>query len=987
MQNKKTYRKYAVSTMAAAAAVAGVAPVASAAESTNFPDVTQESVPDHYDAIMELADQGVIKGFEDGTFGPWQNVSRAQVAAMLTKAMDLNVPSDLGEALNDYKDISATHQYAEQIAAVTNAGIFKGNLQGNFQPYTDITREQMATVLVEGLNLDEYEAEKVDINLDNVTPDHADNIQVLANLGITVETEDFRPFEKITRAAFSTMMVKAMDVIAPSIESLGSVSDVTVDQGTAVEDVELPETVEATYDDGSTADVAVDWDTSKVDTSEVGTYAVTGSVEGTDETVSANVIVRATEVTVESVSAINAEEILVTFSDDVTETAANQANYEISKNGTKLTSDKIADIKVNGNTALLRLKDSAKTGDRYVVQTNDSIISKDGKPVEKFASEEYVYADGPAPSLENTSVVQGEDSVKLRLQFDRPVQKIDNDQGEEGTKTLIKVDDVEIDSNDLTESVFAGEAGNYFYDVDINNEKAQELAVKEGKHKVVIFDIQDTAAENPVVSSVLKGSYEITKDATVPEVAGIQVLNGNKFFIKTNRPVEVGDGGLKVEKGVHQFIEGDLSSSSSLVYEEGSLPDGTPGVYVVITDSADDDANPLYKNNETSVDLKVTLENYKAEGSDLVGTPVTEDVTVSKDDTKPSVKTTTIAENGNINVTFNGTIDEKPEANDLVIKDKDGVVKSVDDENITLADSSQNKVDDVVTISGDFNEDAPYTVEFKDGALRYEGNSSSVSAYDVPSKKNDAITVTAEPAEGFKYVAFGDLTDATIDYVEKNVIKVNYETEMTDSAREVSNYKLDDEELPEGTKVEFVGDKETVHITIPEGTVKYDDNSYKLAISSDVTTKDNKHVVKNLQTKGDYDQNVTLYDNVKPELEKAVYLVESDDAESSEYIKLTFTEGVEVKDDQLDADDNFTVVVNGSTQTASVADDVTPEDNELVLKLGSEVSVSQEATITLVEDSKGNMNITDVSDLKNEAKVDSFVKASTTKVDKTLEEN
>src|SRR5699024_101766 len=140
--------------------------------------------------------------------------------------------------------------------------------------------------------------------------------------------------------------------------------------------------------------------------------------------------------------------------------------------------------------------------------------------------------------------------------------------------------------------------------------------------EVVIFDVADTADANPVTSSVLTGSYTLAKDTTAPEVVGVEALNGNKFFVKTNRPVSVGEDGLTVEKGVHQFVEGEnLNETSTLHYKEGTLPDGTPGVYVVITDAGEDDENPLYKNNETSVSLNVSLNNYKAVGSDLVGKP------------------------------------------------------------------------------------------------------------------------------------------------------------------------------------------------------------------------------------------------------------------------------------------------------------------------------------------------------------------------------
>src|SRR5699024_10692379 len=338
MSNKKTFRKYAVSTMAAATAASAIVPAAVSADTqTDFPDVSDNN--SHKDAIYQLVEEGVIHGYEDGTFRPYDEVTRSQVAVMLFEKLGLSEPSDLSEALANYKDVGADHRYAKQIAAVSEAGVFYGNDQGQFQPYTDISRQQMATALVQGFGLESYDVgEDVDIDLSKVSSDHKKNVQILANLGITKQLGDevdnnFEGYDSVTRAQFSSFLVLASEVTAAKIVDLESPADVTVDKGTAVEDVELPETVKATYDNDTTGDVAVEWDLSELDTNKVGTYEVVGSVDGTNLTVTADVVVRAVDVVVEDVSAINAEEIVVTFSDDVDEDSAKKvANYTVNTN-------------------------------------------------------------------------------------------------------------------------------------------------------------------------------------------------------------------------------------------------------------------------------------------------------------------------------------------------------------------------------------------------------------------------------------------------------------------------------------------------------------------------------------------------------------------------------------------------------------------------------------------------------------------------------
>jgi len=234
MSNKKNYNKYTATTMAAAAAVASVAPVVASADTAGFSDVSKDNA--HYDNIMKLSEQNVIQGYPDGTFQPWESVTRGQVAVMLKEALELEIPENVEDVLAVYSDVNPGERYAEEVAAVTAAGIFKGTDEGTFDRYSNITRQQMATALVEGLNLKDYDnGEDVELNFDNISDSHANNVQVLANLGITNQTEDFRAYKDISRGAFSTFLVKAMDVteelVVTSVNAIeGQIADSSSDQ-------------------------------------------------------------------------------------------------------------------------------------------------------------------------------------------------------------------------------------------------------------------------------------------------------------------------------------------------------------------------------------------------------------------------------------------------------------------------------------------------------------------------------------------------------------------------------------------------------------------------------------------------------------------------------------------------------------------------------------------------------------------------------------
>lgn len=207
MSNKNNYSKLIASSLFTTAAIVAIAPVTSAAEYTGYTDVKPSD--DHYEGIKALTEQGVVKGYEDGSFGVYDNVTRQQVAVMLSIALKLETPANVDGVLQVYEDVDGDSLYAEEIAAVTEAGIFKGS-DGSFNPAVELTREQMATVLVLGLDLKENRThENVKINLDNVGASHKENVQILSNLGITNQNDDFRPHEGTTRGSFSTFLYLA----------------------------------------------------------------------------------------------------------------------------------------------------------------------------------------------------------------------------------------------------------------------------------------------------------------------------------------------------------------------------------------------------------------------------------------------------------------------------------------------------------------------------------------------------------------------------------------------------------------------------------------------------------------------------------------------------------------------------------------------------------------------------------------------------------
>ena len=102
--------------------------------------------------IERLADLGVTGGCGDGTnFCPDRSVTRAQMAAFLSRAYDLPAGPDPG-----FSDVPDDAWYAAAVTRLAASGITGGCGDGtNFCPGRETTRAQMATFLWRAENRDD----------------------------------------------------------------------------------------------------------------------------------------------------------------------------------------------------------------------------------------------------------------------------------------------------------------------------------------------------------------------------------------------------------------------------------------------------------------------------------------------------------------------------------------------------------------------------------------------------------------------------------------------------------------------------------------------------------------------------------------------------------------------------------------------------------------------------------------------------------------
>ncbi|WP_211222580.1 S-layer homology domain-containing protein [Paenibacillus daejeonensis] len=89
-----------------------------------------------------------IIGYPDGTFKPLHALTRAQIAVILHRVLELE-----GGDTEMYPDVSSSHWASEAISYVSSIGLMEGMPDGSFQPDRDITRAEMAIIIARLKNL------------------------------------------------------------------------------------------------------------------------------------------------------------------------------------------------------------------------------------------------------------------------------------------------------------------------------------------------------------------------------------------------------------------------------------------------------------------------------------------------------------------------------------------------------------------------------------------------------------------------------------------------------------------------------------------------------------------------------------------------------------------------------------------------------------------------------------------------------------------
>ncbi|NYV65733.1 S-layer homology domain-containing protein [Bacillus sp. Gen3] len=223
----KKSRKVFATTATAALVASAVAPIASSA--AGFSDVTK---PEYKTAIDALAEAGILNGYENGTFKPENKVTRGEVAKVITLIRHLEEGTK-----TPFKDVKDGYWSTPYINSLYAAKLVNGYENGTFKPEGNVTRAEFAKLVVDayGLTLTNAATPFTDVKAGNWATPYIQTAYANGLIkGVTASK--FDPSAPIKRGDLAILLHRADskfgDVIGnnfPGVESVKAVNTTTVE--------------------------------------------------------------------------------------------------------------------------------------------------------------------------------------------------------------------------------------------------------------------------------------------------------------------------------------------------------------------------------------------------------------------------------------------------------------------------------------------------------------------------------------------------------------------------------------------------------------------------------------------------------------------------------------------------------------------------------------------------------------------------------------
>ncbi len=165
-------------------------------------------------AINFLRDNGVIKGYPDGTFKPDNNISRVEALKMIYEGLqkDSNVKGVL-----EFSDTNSNEWYSKYVLAAQREGIVIGYPNNLFKPANSITKAEFLKMLLSsaGYNLNHVDRNVKPFEDVNLNDWYIDVVSIAKDKNLLdTSTNFFRPNAPITRREVAELIYRTVSILS-----------------------------------------------------------------------------------------------------------------------------------------------------------------------------------------------------------------------------------------------------------------------------------------------------------------------------------------------------------------------------------------------------------------------------------------------------------------------------------------------------------------------------------------------------------------------------------------------------------------------------------------------------------------------------------------------------------------------------------------------------------------------------------------------------
>ncbi|MEN8904835.1 MAG: S-layer homology domain-containing protein [Clostridiales bacterium] len=171
-----------------------------------------------YKAVMRMVEKGILKGYNDLSFKPKNQINRSEFATVLVKTLNLGLKNPEIASFIDVEKKSWAYSYVETAKYyLTGWKTDNGNL---YKPKSPSVREDMAVAIVKALDIDETLADEsiLDdyLDKDQISPGLRKYIAAAIENGIMKGYEEddgkkFKPQGPLTRAEAAVLLLNVLN--------------------------------------------------------------------------------------------------------------------------------------------------------------------------------------------------------------------------------------------------------------------------------------------------------------------------------------------------------------------------------------------------------------------------------------------------------------------------------------------------------------------------------------------------------------------------------------------------------------------------------------------------------------------------------------------------------------------------------------------------------------------------------------------------------